>query len=145
VRLRFDMKNEGALVRENKHKICVYEDMFEAGFRFPFPRVVKEMLHYLQIAPHQLASNAWQTFFACVILWPRVLGEGHELSIQEFLKIYKSTRNPKSEFTFNFQGRQKTKILQQQALERENFLRPRRLGISIPESDRRFESFAGGS
>jgi hypothetical protein len=81
VRLCFDMKNEGVMVRKDKHKICVYEDMFEAGFRFPFSKVVRELLHYLQIAPHQLAPNAWQTFFVCVILWPRVLGEGHELSV----------------------------------------------------------------
>jgi hypothetical protein len=46
-----------------------------------------------------------------VILWPRVLGEGHELSVREFLKIYKPSRNPKSEFTFNFQGRHKTKFI----------------------------------
>jgi hypothetical protein len=58
MKLCFDTKNKGAMVRENEHEVCVYEDMFEAGFRFPFPRVVKEMLHYLQIAPHQLAPNA---------------------------------------------------------------------------------------
>ena len=59
VKLRFDTKNEGAMVRENEHVVRIYEDMFEAGFRLPFPRVVREMLHYLQIAPHQLAPNAW--------------------------------------------------------------------------------------
>jgi hypothetical protein len=89
VKLRFDIKDEGALVREDEHEICVYEDMFEAGFRLPFPRVVKEMLHCLQIAPHQLAPNAWRTFFACVLLWPRILKDAHELSVREFLKIYK--------------------------------------------------------
>jgi hypothetical protein len=93
------------VVHENEHEVCVYEDMFEAGFRFSFSRVVKEMLHYLRIAPHQLAPNAWRTFFACVILWPKVLGEGHNLSVREFLKIYKLTRNPNSKFIFNFQGR----------------------------------------
>jgi hypothetical protein len=76
VRLRFGTENEGAMVRKDEHEICVYEDMFETGFRFPFPKVVRELLHYLQIAPHQLAPNAWRTFFACVILWPRILGEG---------------------------------------------------------------------
>jgi hypothetical protein len=111
VKLRFDTKNKGAMVHENEHEVCVYEDMFEVGFRFPFPRVVREMLHHLQIAPHQLAPNAWWTFFACMILWPRVLGEGHELLVREFLKIYKLSRNPRSEFTFNFQGHQKTKFI----------------------------------
>jgi hypothetical protein len=57
VKLRFDTRNKGAMVCENEHEICVYKDMFEVGFQFPFPRVVREMLHYLQIVPHQLAPN----------------------------------------------------------------------------------------
>ena len=105
VKLHFNTKNKGATVHENEHEVCVYNDMFEAGFRFPFLRVVREMLYHLQIAPNQLAPNAWRTFFACMILRPRVLGEGRELFVREFLKIYKLSRNPKSEFTFNFQGR----------------------------------------
>jgi hypothetical protein len=47
VKLHFDTKNKGAMVRENEHEVCIYEDMFEVGFRFPFSRVVREMLHYL--------------------------------------------------------------------------------------------------
>jgi hypothetical protein len=58
VKLCFDTKNKGAMVHENEHEVYVYEDMFEAGFRFPFPKVVRELLHYLQIAPYQLAPNA---------------------------------------------------------------------------------------
>jgi hypothetical protein len=111
VRLRFGTEDKGAMVRKDEHKICVYEDMFEADFGFPFPKVVRELLHYLQIAPHQLAPNAWRTLFACVILWPRVLGEGHELSVREFLKIYRPLRNSKTEYVFNFQGRQKIKFV----------------------------------
>jgi hypothetical protein len=111
VKLHFGTENKGAMVRKDEQEICVYEDMFEAGFRFPFPKVVRELLHYLQIALHQLAPNAWRTFFACVILWPRILGEGHELSIREFLKIYRPLRNPKTEYVFNFQGRQKIKFV----------------------------------
>jgi hypothetical protein len=38
MKLRFDMKNEGALVRENEQEVCVYEDMFEAGFSISVPR-----------------------------------------------------------------------------------------------------------
>jgi hypothetical protein len=111
VQLRFGSENEGAMVRSDEHEICLYEDMFEIGFRLPFPKIVRELLHYLQIAPHQLAPNAWRTLFACIILWPSVLGEGHELSVREFLKIYRPLRNPKTEYVFNFQGRQKVKFI----------------------------------
>jgi hypothetical protein len=99
------------MVRKDEHEICVYEDMFETFFRFPFPKVVRELLHHLQIAPHQLSPNAWRTFFACVILWPRILGEEHELSIREFLKICRPLRNSKTEYVFNFQGHQKIKFV----------------------------------
>jgi hypothetical protein len=111
VQLRFGSENESTMVRSDEHEICVYEDMFEIGLRLPFPKIVRELLHYLQVAPHQLAPNAWRTFFACVILWPRVLGEGHELSVREFLKIYRPLRNPKTEYVFNFQGRKKIKFI----------------------------------
>jgi hypothetical protein len=111
VQLRFGSENEGAMVRSDEHEVCLYEDMFEIGFRLPFPKIIRELLHYLQIAPHQLAPNAWRTLFACIILWPSVLGEGHELSVREFLKIYRPLRNPKTEYVFNFQGRQKVKFV----------------------------------
>jgi hypothetical protein len=42
VKLSFDTKNKGTMVCENEHEVCIYEDMFEVGFRFPFLRVVKE-------------------------------------------------------------------------------------------------------
>jgi hypothetical protein len=111
VQLRFGSENEGAMVRSDEHEVCLYEDMFEIGFRLPFPKIIRELLHYLQVAPHQLAPNAWRTLFACIILWPRVLGEWHELSVREFLKIYRPLRNPKTEYVFNFQGRQKVKFV----------------------------------
>jgi hypothetical protein len=111
ITLRFAAKKEGATVRDDVHEICVYEDMFKAGFRFPFPRVVRELLHYLQIAPHQLTPNAWKIFFACVVLWPKALGEGKNLSVKEFLKIYKLAEVSGAEYLFNFQERRPTKFI----------------------------------
>jgi hypothetical protein len=40
VQLRFDNEGIGALVDPDKHEVCLYVDMFEAGFRLPFPRIV---------------------------------------------------------------------------------------------------------
>ena len=57
VTLRFDTRNKGAVARGNEHEICVYEDMFEAGFRFPFPKVVRETLHYLHICSPSTGSE----------------------------------------------------------------------------------------
>jgi hypothetical protein len=111
VKLRFGMKDTGATIREDVHEVYVYEDMFKASFRLSFPRIARELLHYLQIAPHQLTPNAWRILFACIILWPKVLGEGKNLSLREFLKIYELKESPDSEYIFNFQGRQRTKLI----------------------------------
>ena len=35
-----------------------YEFSFEAGFRFPVPRLVREVLSHFQIAPSQLMPNS---------------------------------------------------------------------------------------
>jgi hypothetical protein len=72
---------------------------------------VRELLHYLQIALHQLTPNAWKVFFAYVILWPKALGEGKNLLIREFLKIYKLVEVSGAEYLFNFQERQSTKFI----------------------------------
>ena len=84
--------------------------MFEVGFRFPFSRIVRELFHYLRIALHQLAPNTWRTFFAFVILWPKVLGEGKNLTVKEFLKIYKLAKKPNA-YIFNFRGQRKAKFV----------------------------------
>ena len=47
VKLCFDTKDTGVVMRVKENEVYVYGDMFEAGFRFPFPRVVRELLHYL--------------------------------------------------------------------------------------------------
>jgi hypothetical protein len=111
ITLRFATKNTGTTVKDDAHEVCVYEDMFKAGFRFPFPRVVRELLHYLKIAPHQLTPNAWKIFFACVVLWPKALGEGKNLSVREFLKIYKLMEVSGTEYLFNFQERRSVKFI----------------------------------
>jgi hypothetical protein len=111
ITLRFATKNTGATVQDDTHEVCVYEYMFKAGFRFPFPRVVRELLHYLKITLHQLTPNAWKVLFACVLLWPKALGEGKNLSIREFLKIYKLSEVVGAEYLFNFQERRSNKFI----------------------------------
>jgi hypothetical protein len=111
ITLRFATKNTGVTVQDDTHEVCVYEDMFKAGFRFPFPRMVRELLHYLKIAHHQLTPNTWKVLFACVLLWPKALGEGNNLLIQEFLKIYKLSKVVGAEYLFNFQERRSNKFI----------------------------------
>jgi hypothetical protein len=143
ITLQFAAKNTGATVKDDTHEVCVYEDMFKAGFRFPFPRVVRELLHYLQIAPHQLTPNAWKIFFACVVLWPKALGEGKNLSIREFLKIYKLMEVSGAEYLFNFQERRSTKFIRltgrsnSKAWRKKILFCSRRLGVFFDRNSQR--------
>jgi hypothetical protein len=75
VKLRFDEKKFGAIVRSDRHEVCVYEAMFRAGLRLPFLPMVRELLNYLDLAPHQLAPNAWRYLFGYMVLWPLALGK----------------------------------------------------------------------
>jgi hypothetical protein len=75
IRIRFDRENSGVVVRSNSHEVCLYEAMFKAGFRLPFIPIVRELLSFLDLSPHQLSPNSWRTFFGCVILWPLAMGK----------------------------------------------------------------------
>ena len=73
VKICFDKEKSRAVVRLDCHEVCVYETMFRAGFRLPFLLVVREFLGYLDLAPHQIAPNAWKVFHNCMVLWPLAL------------------------------------------------------------------------
>jgi hypothetical protein len=111
IKLRFDENNSGALARSDIHEVCVYEHMFKAGFRLPFVSIIRELLGFLNLSPHQLSPNAWRTFFACVILWPLALGRDNILTIKEFLHLYRLQKNPQSAAAYNFQTK-KEKFIQ---------------------------------
>jgi hypothetical protein len=81
IKIRLDDNKSGVVARSDSHEVCLYETMFRAGFRLPFIRIVRELLSFLNLSPHQLSPNAWRTFFGCVILWPMALGKQHNLTI----------------------------------------------------------------
>jgi hypothetical protein len=111
IKIRFDENKSGAVARSDVHEVCVYEHMFKAGLRLPFIPIIRELLGFLNLSPHQLSPNAWRTFLACVILWPLALGRDHTLTIKEFLHLYRLQKNPQSSAAYNFQTK-KGKFIQ---------------------------------
>jgi hypothetical protein len=105
VSLRFDEKKAGPIVRSDHHEVCVYEAMFRAGLRLPFLPMVRELLNYLDLAPHQLAPNAWRYLFGCMVLWPFALGKEHQLTVREFLYLHRLHKNPGGSRVYNIQTR----------------------------------------
>jgi hypothetical protein len=58
VKLCFDEEKQGVVVRTDSHEVCLYETMFQVGFRLPFLPIVWELLHRLGLVLHQIAPNA---------------------------------------------------------------------------------------
>ncbi|KAB8500223.1 hypothetical protein FH972_025400 [Carpinus fangiana] len=50
---------EGATSLEGGNEICLSLHILEAGFRLPVPKVIREVLHLLNLAPFQIAPNGW--------------------------------------------------------------------------------------
>lgn len=65
VRLHF--QNQSAL-RISGGDVTLYERMFMAGLRLPFPDIAREFLLYLKVAPSQIFPNSWRYLFASFIL-----------------------------------------------------------------------------
>ena len=68
MKICFDTEKSGAIVRLDTHKVCLYEAMFKASFRLPFIPVVRELLGFLNLAPHQIALKSWRIFHSCLVL-----------------------------------------------------------------------------
>lgn len=111
VTLHFDSEQTSVVVRTDEDVVYLYEAMFQASLTLLFLRVFRELLSYLNMAPHQIVPNAPRVFFACVAIWPKVIGDEHSLTIREFLWIYKPTKNPDSDALFTFVACQRVKFI----------------------------------
>uniref|UniRef100_A0A2N9ECM7 Uncharacterized protein n=1 Tax=Fagus sylvatica TaxID=28930 RepID=A0A2N9ECM7_FAGSY len=69
--------------------VAFYEADFNAGLRFTMQPLIRELLDHLNLAPAQLAPNAWRTVVACMVMW-KVCSEGSDdLTLDELLFCYK--------------------------------------------------------
>ncbi len=68
--------------------IVIHERMLLVGLRFPFPNIARELVLYLEVAPSQIAPNAWSYLFASFILWHTVLGA--RMAIPSFFNVYRA-------------------------------------------------------
>jgi hypothetical protein len=65
--------------------VTLFERMFLAGLRLPFPEIAWDFVLFLMVAPSQIMPNACRYLFASYILWRLVLKK--EMKILQFLNI----------------------------------------------------------
>jgi hypothetical protein len=82
---------------------CIRQCFEQASL--PFLPMVQELLNYLDLAPHQLAPNAWRYLYGCMVLWPLALGKKRQLTIREFLNLHRVHMNPGGSRVYNIQTR----------------------------------------
>jgi hypothetical protein len=69
--------------------VAFYETDFRVGLRFPMQPFIRELLGRLNLSPGQLATNAYRTAIACMVMW-RVCSKGADsLTVDELLYCYK--------------------------------------------------------
>ena len=87
--------------------VAFYEADFNAGVRFPLQPLMRELLDRLNLAPGQLAPNAWRTVVGYMVMW-KVLSDGKDdLTVDELLFCYKPCQIPASKGFWSLNMRQR--------------------------------------
>jgi hypothetical protein len=80
--------------------VTLFESMFLAGLRLPFPEIARDFVLFLMVAPSQIMPNAWRYLFASYILWRLVLKK--EMKILQFLNIYRPRQTSEGMIELSF-------------------------------------------
>ena len=87
--------------------VAFYEADFNAGIGFPMEPLMRELLDRLNLAPGQLAPDAWRTMVGSMVMW-KVLSDGKDdLTIDELLFCYKPCQIPASPGFWSLNMRQR--------------------------------------
>ena len=87
--------------------VAFYDADFNAGVRFPLQPLMRELLDRLNLAPGQLAPNAWRTVVGSMVMWKVLSGGKDDLTVDELLFCYKPVQIPASKGFWSLNMRQR--------------------------------------
>ncbi|RWR98179.1 hypothetical protein CKAN_02768600 [Cinnamomum micranthum f. kanehirae] len=85
-------KSDEPACDDSSGDLVIYEEMLEAGLRFPIPSPICSILRYFSLTPGRLAPNGWRVLLGFLALWRRVHNE--DASPVAFHAAYNLTESP---------------------------------------------------
>ena len=85
----------------------MYDAMFAAGLRLPLMALHRQLADFLGLSVSQISLNAWRIFIGAEILWDRLSGGNHHVSLDELFYYYRPQHKVSSKGTYHFAAREK--------------------------------------
>ena len=104
--IRFPKKSEKCYLGKTTD-VGMYDAMFAVGLRLPLMALHCQLADFLGLSVSQIAPNAWRIFIGAEILWGRLSGGNHQLSLDEFFYCYRSQHIVSSKGIYHFVARNK--------------------------------------
>jgi len=84
--IRLPRKNEQCYIGRITD-VSIYDAMFAVGLRLPLTALHRQLADFMGLSVSQIALNAWRIFIDAEILWGRLSGGNHQLSLDEFFLL----------------------------------------------------------
>ena len=81
--------------------------LFTAGLRLPLMTLHRQLANFLRLFVSQVTPNAWRIFIGAKILWGRLSGGNHQLSLDKFFWCYRPQHIISSQGIYYFVVRKK--------------------------------------
>ena len=87
--------------------VGMYDAMFAAGLRLPLMALHRQLADFLGLSVSHIAPNAWRIFIGAEVLWGRLSGGNHQLSLDKFFYCYRPQHIVPSKGTYHFVVRER--------------------------------------
>ena len=120
LRTRFQIPDHISIRLPKKKEKCyigrtadvgMYDVVIAAGLRLPLTALHRQLVDFMGLSVRQITPNAWRTVIGAEVLWGRLSGGNHQLSLDEFFYCYKPWQIVSSKGTYHFSVREKDLIL----------------------------------